>query len=393
MEPAASPAIPRDTDRVLALRARVERHLLSQGFQVHNGKLLTPVIDGKDHLRALHEPAVMEQRDRAKATLAPLEDTLIAQLAGSNPLDPSCIAPYLVQVDDKRSLDAKLWRWCSLHWSIPTSAGYGRRLRFLVRDANNQNAVMGIIGLGDPVFALAARDRWIGWTAEARAERLSLVMDAYTLGAVPPYSNLLGGKLVALLATSTAVQEAFTGKYRDRASLIRNRRTQGGLALLTTTSALGRSSIYNRLRLRGGDTAYVPLGYTSGTGDFHFSGPIYRELLDFARSLQSDPASSHRHEKWGTGFRNRREVIQRALYALGFDGYAMRAHGIRRQVFGVPLLHNSAAFLRGDEPAGKRLALTPSELSDWWKERWATPRHQGPENSSQFDRETWRLWT
>jgi hypothetical protein len=37
-------------------------------------------------------------------------------------------------------------------------------------------------------------------------------MDAFVLGAVPPYSMLLGSKLVALLATTEEVARAFKRK-------------------------------------------------------------------------------------------------------------------------------------------------------------------------------------
>ncbi|WP_423828289.1 Druantia anti-phage system protein DruA [Sporotomaculum syntrophicum] len=50
---------------------------------------------------------------------------------------------------------------------MPVSSGYCRRLRFLVFD-NHTNKVMGLLGLGDPVFSLSARDKCIGWTKEKR---------------------------------------------------------------------------------------------------------------------------------------------------------------------------------------------------------------------------------
>jgi hypothetical protein len=68
-------------------------------------------------------------------------------------------------------------------------------------------------------------------------------MDAFVLGAVPPYSSLLGGKLVAMLAASNEVRSAFKKKYSNQRSLIRRKKLDGRLALLITTSALGRSSL------------------------------------------------------------------------------------------------------------------------------------------------------
>ena len=82
-------------------------------------------------------------------------------------------------------------------------------------------------------------------------------MDAFVLGAAPPYDLLLGGKLVALLATSREVQDLFHERYGNRVTLIGQRDPQAQLALLTTTSALGRSSVYNRLTLPSGNLAFI----------------------------------------------------------------------------------------------------------------------------------------
>lgn len=379
-----------DPDGIAALRGRVEAHLVSQGFGVRNGHLITPVLEGKERLRVLHSRSVDERRAAAAGALQRYEDSLIAELRDGAWIDPARVQPRLVEVTNKNSHDARLWRWATLHWSIPVSAGYGRRLRFLVRDAGHDDALIGVIGLGDPVYALAARDKWVGWTHKQKQHRLTSVMDAYALGAVPPYSGLLGGKLVALLAGSAEVVGAFEAKYAHRETLIRSRDPNARLALITTTSALGRSSIYNRLRKPDGTLAYFPIGFTSGTGDFHLSGPIYKELVDVATAALGD-SSTHRHELWGNGFRNRREVIQRALYALGFDGYAMRAHGIRRQVFAVPVVRSAQKYLRGEINQPWRASRPTDEIADWWRTRWAIPR-SGRIEPMTFDPESWRLW-
>jgi hypothetical protein len=216
-------------------------------------------------------------------------------------------------------------------------------------------------------------------------------MDAFVLGAVPPYNFLLAGKLVALLATSSEVRDVFRMKYGHRQTLITQRDPDAQLALVTTTSALGRSSIYNRLTNPAGGLAYEPVGYTSGSGDFHFSGAIYDDLARFAAQISPDGAT-YRHKRWtGTSFRNRREVIQRALDALGYHRQ-LRMHGIRRQVFVAPLMGNTPALLRGEatEPAWSTLSV--DELSGWWRKRWAVPRSTRNTEWQEFDPCSWRLW-
>ena len=118
------------------------------------------------------------------------------------------------------------------------SQGYGRRLRYLVKDRAN-GKLIGIFALGDPVFNLRVRDEWIGWNQAERRERLVNLMDAYVVGAVPPYAGLLGGKLVASLIASKEVGKKFQERYGGREGLISGRQKQARLTLVTVTSASG----------------------------------------------------------------------------------------------------------------------------------------------------------
>ncbi|MFC6566522.1 Druantia anti-phage system protein DruA [Actinoplanes utahensis] len=361
------------------------------GFSVNNGRLVAPNFEDKERLRKLHSEAVDFQRAKSAGALRTHEDLFLRKMARGETIDVQRIDPILVPVIDRRSFEGLLWRWCSLHWSVPVSAGYGRRLRFLVMDRGHANKVMGLIGLGDPVFALRARDNWLGWTAEQRRERLTNVMDAFVLGAVPPYSNLLGGKLVALLATSLEVRQAFELRYSHRQTLITQRDPNAQLALVTTSSALGRSSIYNRLTRPDGTLAFLPTGYTEGTGDFHLSGSIYDELAQLAAAANPQKAS-HAHARWKeSGARNRREVIQRALHTLGLDGRQLRVHGVRRQVFLAPLMANvSDHLIKGVD--AQWITSSVSEASSYWLKRWATPRAARADSWRDFQPSDWRLY-
>ncbi|WP_131805884.1 Druantia anti-phage system protein DruA [Mycobacteroides abscessus] len=384
-------AVPWSTEVVAArLRARVLSHLRAQGFKVKDGRLIAPVAD-KDRLRRLHREAVTAQIERARGGLERFEHKFLPRLAFGDEIDVHRIRPRLILVDQPKSLDGLTWRWCSLHWSIPVSSGYGRRLRFLVVDEGHDNKVMGLIGLADPVYALACRDNAIGWNAASRRARLASVMDAFVLGAVPPYSSLCGGKLMALLATSAEVREIFAKKYGHRRTVIADRDPNAQLALVTTSSALGRSSVYNRLKRDDGAHVMYPIGYTRGTGDFHFSGAIYEELAMYA-SLCTTEGDTHRNAKWGNGFRNRREVIQRALRALELDPSQLRIHGVQRQVFLAPLASNSLEWLRGERVRLRWNTRSADEHAAWWRKRWALPRSESVPEWQKFDPFSWALY-
>jgi len=367
------------------LRQAIIASLESQGFTVANGRVYPPKEPSKEMIRALHRAAVAHRVQRARRYLARHEHRLVQYLADGREVEPLRISPTLVPVK-RRSEEERLFRYCCLHWSIPVSSGYGRRFRFLVIDEAN-GKLIGLIGLGDPVFSLKARDVWVGWDADQRRERLCHVMDAFVLGAVPPYSYLLGGKLVALLAVSDEVRNAVADKYRGSVSRIANKPFDGHLVMLTTSSALGRSSIYNRLRYQG-QLVYRSVGYTRGSGEFHFANGLYERIQEFVRQHTVPTA---KHERWGNGFRNRREIIRKGLKALNLPDTWIY-HGVRREVFVMPLAANAREFLRGEasEPTYFRRSL--SDLTEFFKERWLIPRIAWDRRYRAFRREEYLLW-
>ena len=367
------------------LRSRIIRSLRQQGFRIRAGLIAPPDGRDKSRLRALHQEAVKHNVARSRSGLERHEDRLLSYVAAGKDVVPERIQPRLVLVQ-RRSEDELLFRYARMHWSIPVSAGYGRRLRFVIYDESN-GKLIGIFGLGDPVFGLRPRDRWIGWSYEARKKRLQCVMDLFVLGAVPPYSHLLCGKLVALLATSREVREAFLRKYGGRQAAISRRSLDGRLALLTTTSALGRSSLYNRLRY-GEHRVFQSVGFTRGSGDFHFSNGFYGDLRKFA--LEHCDATA-KHPLWGEGFRNRRELVRKALPLLGLSS-ELSYHGIKREIFVAPLAGNTQEFLRGDHQRLQHHGRTADELFEWFRDRWLLPRAARDERYRAFDPEGYRLW-
>jgi len=238
----------RAKDKV-TLRKDILRSLRKQGYVVSDGRVALPEDTTKDDLRRINEMACMKKRQEARPRLIKYEDQLLNRIAAGDDVVVDKVQPKLIQVE-RDTEDELLFRYVCLHWSIPVSSGYGRRLRFLVEDQSN-GKLIGIFGLGDPVYSLRARDQWIGWDAKTKKERLYHVMDAFVLGAVPPYSNLLCGKLVAMLAMTDTVRKAFRSRYGGREAVISGAVRKPYLVLITTTSALGRSSLYNRLRING----------------------------------------------------------------------------------------------------------------------------------------------
>lgn len=372
-------------ETVRDLQRKVRRALRDQGFTLRRGLIVPPDLTNKQSLRDLHVSAVAHRVARAREGLRRHERRLSNRLAQTAEVDVEAFTPRLVIVEP-RSEEELLFRWAALHWSIPVSSGYGRRLRFIVIDDANDKLV-GLIGLGDPVFALAARDKWIGWDIATRRDRLHHVADAFVLGAVPPYAHLLAGKLVAMLAASDEVRATWEIKYGGRTSLIAGQARDGRLGLITTTSALGRSSIYNRLRFGPADEVYLSVGETRGSGEFHFSDGLHAAITDFAVEFCEPTAKDAR---WGTGFRNRREVVKKALPALGFSDRLLY-HGVRREMFVCPLATNASEFLRGDTDKLEPFTQPAAHITDWYRWRWMRRRARTAP-APPWDPEQWRLW-
>lgn len=368
------------------LRARIVRSLRKQGFRMQSGRLLPPDRTDKELLRRLHEEAVRHRVERARAGLERHENRLLRFIAAGTEVIPEKIKPKLVVVRPE-SEDELLFRYARLHWSIPVSAGYGRRVRFVVYDESN-GKLIGVFGLGDPVFSLGPRDRWIGWDSKQKKARLQCVMDLFVLGAVPPYSRLLCGKLVALLATSREVQQAFRRRYQGERAFISRKILDGRLALLTTTSALGRSSLYNRLTYHG-QSAFRSLGFTLGSGEFHFSNGFYKDLRELA---VNNCEATAKHSRWGNGFRNKRELLRKALPLIGLSRELVY-HGVQREIYVVPLASNTAAFLRGESQRLMWYGRTADDVFAWFRGRWLLPRATRDDAYRAFEPESYRLWS
>ena len=163
-----------------------------------------------------------------------------------------------------------------------------------------------------------------------------------------------------------------------------------GTALITTTSALGKSSVYNRIKYNDGDddrALYHSVGYTAGSGEFHFSNELYLKLL----LLLGNIVSQQQKEEWGQGFRNRREVIRKVLAAVGLSP-KLAYHHVKREVFVVPLASNAEKFLRGEENHLDYYDQPVNLLFDCFRRRWLLPRAKRNNSYLNFRPESLQLW-
>ena len=366
----------------LSLRAELHQHLLDVGFSKNCDGYFVDEQLTKQKIRSLHELQRLEKLEKNRHFIDSYGTELINHFATGLQVIPARIAPELVEVKPG-SLESYIFRFACLLWSVPVSQGFGRRIRFLIRDRQN-GCLIGLFAIGDPVFNLSARDNWVGWTHEDRRDRLVHVMDAYVVGAVPPYSQLICGKLVAALMASSEVQHVYERKYIGRQSVISKKNNRARLVLLTTTSALGRSSIYNRLSLPT-CPQFLRIGVTKGFGHFHLSGPIFDSMRGYLKATGHPYASGH---QFGAGANWKIRVVRTAVEKIGVNGNSILKHGIEREVYAIPLATNWQNILLGKQKNVHSCVIPAAEISEFCLNRWIIPRSIRDNRYKMFDRQS-----
>lgn len=317
----------------------------------------------KDYLRALHFVA------RENAEMIGSADKLHRYFVKHKSwfkrgaeINPKKIRPRLKLIESAE--DEQLWWLAKTCWSMPYNKGYGRRLRFLVIDEEHQGLI-GIIGLQSPPADLKCRDDLFAYPMNSKLKLVNQTMDAFTIGALPPYSFLLGGKLCAGLLASDEIRTAYWRKYAAKKTLMQNTLIEQPLVGITTTSAFGRSSIYNRLKV-GPRFLAESIGYTKGYGLLHLEHlyPKISQLLESNGILTPNG--------YGNGPKVRWQNVTKALILLGLSPEFLH-HGVQREVFLYNLVEDLEGGMAGGS-FGRPLQLQTEEFSNFWRERWALPR-------------------
>ncbi len=282
--------------------------------------------------------------------------------AAPNEIALDKIDPYLVEVTEKSSLYSKIWSYCLTFWSVPVSSGYGRRIRYLVFDRQN-NKVIGLFGLCDPLIGLNIRDEYIGWNKEQKHERLYNCLTAYILGAVPPYNIILGSKLVALTTLFPEVRETFKRKYEGKITVIAGKEKMPVLAMIDTFGAFEKSAIYTRL------LNWQFLDYTKGKSHIHITANGSWELIK--ELVQEEKFASY---KYGQGSNWKLRTLRTGLASLGFINEDILSIGWKRAYYLNPLLKNWKDFLTMQTNEPEFIDYTNEYLIEYWKNRWLNPR-------------------
>lgn len=285
-------------------------------------------------------------------------------IAKKSEINVEKISPEIEFVETKYLKE--LFKSCLSFWSVPVSFGYGRRIKMIIWDKNNYK-IIGIVGLCDPVIGLAVRDNYIGWNKEQRKERLYNCMTAYVLGALPPYNELLGGKLVALLTISREVVEYFKVKYSGKKTIISEKQKPAELILIDTMGAFGKSVIYNKLK------GWKFIGYSKGYTHYHLtSNGFFEKISNFL--IQNGKYEVFKRNRYGHGPNWKFRVINTALSLMEIKSEDVLLLGIQRGYYIAPLATNWKEYLTMQTNEVNYNIFTKEEQIEYWKERWLSKR-------------------
>ena len=220
----------------------------------------------------------------------------------------------------------------------------------------------------------------------------SSLMELNVCGAIPPYNEILGGKLVALLATSPQVIHDYKERYSNRASMIASRlkgedvfRPADLVYVGTTSLYYVGSSQYNRLKIPGRvfgseyDVVWKKLGMTIGFGTMHISKATTLSLTE----ATSDGFNRINHV-FGEGASPKMRLltmsIRELLESTNEDSKDFSKHAMSRIVYGACLATNTLDYLMGKDTSPKYYTDVAhyqegtKKIIDYWTTRWLASR-------------------
>ena len=220
----------------------------------------------------------------------------------------------------------------------------------------------------------------------------SSLMELNVCGAIPPYNEILGGKLVALLATSPQIVHDYKERYSNKASEIASRlkgqpvcRPADLVYIGTTSLYYVGSSQYNRLKIPGEvfgsdfDVVWKRLGMTIGFGTMHISKATTLCLTE----ATSDGFNRINHV-FGEGASPKMRLLTMAIRELiestNEDSKDFSKHAMSRIVYGACLAENTSDYLLGkdDKPRYytdmEQYEIGTQRIIDYWSDRWLSSR-------------------
>jgi hypothetical protein len=279
------------------------------------------------------------------------------------------IDPYVEIVDDDPKEST---RWTEIRRLIHTmefQANPGRNVKIYVKDRTT-GKILGQISLGSDITSLGVRDAFIGWTKEDKFEKgkLNNTTIATTIVSTQPFGyNMLGGKLIAAMATAPEIRDFWKRKYENV------------LIGVGTTSLYGIHSQYN------GIPHFKTLGESKGKISIKPDDEVYDPWHQWLKENKADWYKHHimderernganmGYEKNGPVSGIKQKIIQAIFKELGIKGNEYD-HGFQRGVYFAQMYENGNDFLcskieEKDLILKEKFAKGNEYTIKWWKDK------------------------
>lgn len=221
----------------------------------------------------------------------------------------------------------------------------------------------------------------------------SSMLELNVCGAIPPYNEILGGKLAALLALAPQVVADYKNRYGNRESEIASRlknhpviRPADLVYIGTTSLYYVGSSQYNRLKLPASvlnsdySIQWKELGKTLGFGTLHITKSTTSALVEAAEHI----GFTRINHVFGEGASPKLRLLNlsiRELFEISQDDSRdLAKHAMRRIVYGAFLAKNAREYLLGwdSEPeyyfSADSIEQGTASIVRYWQERWLSSR-------------------
>lgn len=364
----------------LVTQTKLKEHVLlilqKQGYSVGENSF---VLDNPDRevKRNVHYRAKAERITKSIDFILKNKPLIEKHMIEGSNLDVKKIDPRIIQIKPGTKYEIFFKWWNLVWWSLPYEKAYGRQIRYVIWDRYH-NAPIGLIGLQSPILSWSVRDEYLGIKPNERDYWVNQSLSAQRLGSLPPYNDVLGGKLVASLMTTDKIRKDFFRKYRNQKTLLEKRILPPNLLFITTTGAYGKSSVYNRLKFNSEFIAKF-IGYSKGNGTFHIPNSLFEELVLYLESQNYKVGRS-----FGNGPSRKLRLVDVALGRLGIKHG--NSHGVQRAIYLFPFARNLQETIQHNKKP-KWYKRNIKQVTDYWKHRWALPRLEKNKSYQSFTRQ------
>jgi hypothetical protein len=222
------------------------------------------------------------------------------------------------------------------------------------------------------------------------------ILELNVCGAIPPYNELLVGKLVALLSLSSQVVRDYRMRYSNKHSEIATKLKGEPVIRPTNLVFIGTTSLYhigasqyNRLRIPHGvlgesspEVKWRYLGQTTGYGTMHISKQTLKSMEEAIftegyKDMNNFFAECH-SSKLRLINRAVRELLEHTQYRSSQE---FSKHSMSRLVYGAWIAVDGQAYLCGntDKPTyifniNEPVEEISQRIINYWMERWLLNR-------------------